>query len=1064
MKDSLFKIFKKRNILSFVTLLMVLSFSFGTAMAQTIRVKGKVQDKQKESLPGVTIRVKGTTNGTTTDDKGAYQIDVNKNAVLEFSYIGFKTKNIEVIQYKPDPDGIYYINVTMGINHENKLDETVIVGFGTQKKSSVVSSITTIDPKILKGPTSNLTTMLAGRVSGMIAFQRSGEPGADNADFFIRGLGTFGTGKRNPLILIDGIESTPTDMARLQPDDIASFSVLKDATAAAVYGARGANGVVLIKTKQGIKGKTKYFFRAQTRISSNTRNFKLADNVTYMKLANQAALTRDPNAVLPYSQSKIQHTAAGDNPLLYPSNNWIKKLIKPYTVNESYNMSASGGGENARFYVSGTYNIDNGVLRVNGMNNFNSNIKLRNYSVRSNVNLKLTPTTEGILRVYGQFDDYNGPIGGGTAIFNRAIWSNPVKFPAVYPSSLLPYIKHPLFGGAVTGHGSKTLLFNPYAEMVRGYQVYKNSNIEPQIEIKQDFNFITKGLKARVMGYLQRYSHFQVSRGYNPFYYTARQNPINDSIMLSVLNDGSATSIGTTGTEYLGYDEGNKTLNSKIYMEAAVNYSRKFAEKHDVSGMLLYYLSSYQTGNAGSVQSSLPQRNLGVAGRFTYGYDSRYLFEFDFGYNGSERFAQNHRYGFFPSIGLGYHISNEKFFEPLKNVISNLKFRATFGWVGNDQIGNTDDRFFYLSNVNMNNGVYGATFGEDFGYHRNGVSISRYANYDVTWERSQQINLGIDLSLFNSIDVTADFYRQKRYHILQTRSYIGATMGLLSNPQANTGEAQSQGVDLAINYNKQLSQHLWAKLRATFTYSTSEFLKYDENDYPANESYLSHIGQSLGQTWGYIADRLFVDQKEVNNAPEQFGTYMAGDIKYRDVNGDGVISSLDRVPIGYPTTPEIIYGLGGTFGFKNFDISIYFQGLSRESFFINPENISPFVINGSAQNGLLQVIADDHWSEDNRNSYAFWPRLSDQFVENNNQTSTWWMRDGSFLRLKQVEIGWTVPDRWLRRYGLSNVRVYASGMNLAIWSKFKMWDPEMGGNGLGYPIQLVMNAGIQFNL
>jgi hypothetical protein len=289
-------------------------------------------------------------------------------------------------------------------------------------------------------------------------------------------------------------------------------------------------------------------------------------------------------------------------------------------------------------------------------------------------------------------------------------------------------------------------------------------------------------------------------------------------------------------------------------------------------------------------------------------------------------------------------------------------------------------------------------------------------------------------------------------------------MGLLSAPQANTGEAESRGIDLSLKYNKQFSQDWWTTLRATFTYATSEYLKYDENQYPPSESYLYHEGKSLAQRWGYIADRLFVDNKEVANSPQQFGTYMAGDIKYRDVNGDGVITSLDMVPIGYPTTPEIVYGFGGTVGYKGFDLSVYFQGVGRESFFINPQNISPFVINGSAQNGLLKVIADSHWSEDNRDSYAFWPRLSDQFIENNNQVSTWWMRNGAFLRFKQIEFGWTVPERWSNRHGLNNVRVYVSGLNLAVWSKFKLWDPEMGGNGLGYPVQLVMNGGIQFNL
>lgn len=1043
-----------------------------SAQEQMRTVTGTViSGDNKGPLPGVTVKVKGVARGTTTDFDGNYELRVNEDEVLVFSYVGFKTVEIAV-------SGKNTINVTLNQDLQ-ELDETVVVGFGTQKKASLVSSVTTINPKELKGPTSNLTTMMAGRVSGMIAYQRSGEPGADNSEFFIRGLGTFGTGKVNPLILIDGIESSTRDMARLQPDDIDSFSVLKDAAAAAIYGARGANGVVLITTKSGEEGKVKFRFRAENRVSTNTRNFRFADNITYMNLANEAALTRDPNAVLPYTQTKIDRTEAGDNPLLYPNNNWIDQLIKDYTVNQGYNLSASGGGERARYYVAGTYNVDNGVLKVDGINNFNSNIKLRNYSLRSNVDITLTNTTDASVRLYGQFDDYNGPVGGGGATFNRAIWSNPVRFPAVYPSELLPYIEHPLFGGAVAGQDGTGLLTNPYAEMVKGYQVWKRSNIQAQLELKQDLGTITKGLTARAMGYVRRMSYYQVSRQYNPFYYTASLSPLDNSINLRVLNDGGANSIGTTGSEYLGYDEGDKDIDSRIYLETAINYNRVFGEKHAVSGMLINILSSYETGNSGNVQSSLAHRNHGISGRFTYAYDDRYLAEFNFGYNGSERFANDHRYGFFPSFGVGYRISNEKFFEPLKEVVSNLKFRATYGWVGNDAIGDDEDRFFYLSNVDLNDGDFGARFGEDFGYYRPGISISRYANNQISWEKSEQINIGMDLSLFrNSLEIIVDAFRQRRSNILQERSNIGSTMGLMVIPAANFGKAESKGVDVSLTYNKQLSQNLWTSLRGNFTYATSKILKFDENIYPENMTYRYKKGQSIARQFGYIAERLFVDDNEVANSPAQFGTYMGGDIKYRDMNGDGVITSNDMVPIGYPTTPEIVYGFGGTAGFKNFDISAFFQGSARTSFFINPRNISPFVlnydddINTYAQNGLLNVIADSHWSEENRDIYAFWPRLSDTFIENNApldgdddlQHSTWWMRNGAFLRLKSVEIGYNTPARFLDKYGIKGLRIYLSGTNLAVWSKFKMWDPEMGGDGLGYPVQSVYNIGVLLDL
>lgn len=1017
-------------------------------------ISGQVTDENYLPVPGASVFVKGTQNGVMTDSDGKFTLKINEgDKILVVSFVGYESTEISILA-----KSVFEVNIKPSLVG---LKEVVVVGFGTQKKASMVSSITTINAKELKGPTSNMTNMLAGRISGMVAYQRSGEPGADNSDFFIRGLGSFGSGASNPLILIDGIESSSTDMARLQPDDIDTFSVLKDAAAAAVYGARGANGVVLITTKMGKDGITKFNFRTESKLSSNSRNFNFADNITYMKLANEARRTRNPLLGDLYNQNKIDRTAAGDDPYLYPSNNWIDGLIKDYTVNQGYNMSVSGGGQKARFYVAGTYNIDNGVLKVDGLNNFNSNIKLRNYSLRSNIDMTLTPTTKAIIRFYGQFDDYNGPVGGGARIFNLSMWSNPVAFAKVYPSSYLPYIDHPLFGGALAGGTTGAILVNPYAEMVRGYQVSKASTIQTQVELQQDLKAITPGLSARAMGYVRRYSYFDVARQYNPFYYQSYINPETGELALNVLNDGGQGSVGTVGTEFLGYAQGVKNLDSRIYLETVINYNRTFNEKHAVTGMLVNLLSSYEQGNSGTVASSLAARNQGLSGRFTYGFDSRYLAEFNFGYNGSERFAQGNRYGFFPSFGLAYNISNEKYWEPIKDVITNFKIRSTYGLVGNDKIGNVDDRFFYLSSVNIGDGNYGAAFGEQFGYYKPGVYVSRYANDNIGWEQSKQINLGLDLALYKSLNFVVDIYKQNRSNILQTRTNIGSTMGLTAVPATNFGEIESKGMDLSVTYNKQFNNNWYTQLRGNFTYATNKILVFDEINFPEEMAYRSRIGQNFNQPYGYIAERLFVDQNEVDNSPTQFGDYTGGDIKYRDVNRDGQITESDMVPIGNPSTPEIVYGFGGTAGYKKFDFSIFFQGVARTSFFINPENIAPFVLNGSYQNNLLNVVADDHWSEDNRDLYAFWPRLSDTFVENNNKVSTWWMRNGAFLRLKTIEAGYNAPEEFTSKIGIKGLRVYLSANNIAVWSKFKLWDPEMGGSGLGYPIQSVYNLGLK---
>ena len=1035
-----------------------------------ITVTGTVRS-DSTNLSGVTVSLKTNPGRTTqTTNAGKYSLKVPANGVLIFTYIGYETLEQPI-------EGNSTINVKM-ISASTALDGVVVsVGFGTQKKTSMVSSITSIDPKELKGPTSNLTTMLAGRISGMVAYQRSGEPGSDGASFFIRGLGSFGSGKVDPLILIDGIESSTTDLARLQADDIATFSVLKDATASAVYGARGANGVLIITTKSGIIGTTAFSGRFENSVSTNTRNFMLTDNITYMELANEAAITRVAQGGLTYSQTKIDRTKLGDNPLLYPNNNWIKTLISDRTSNQRYNFNLSGGAAKARYYLAGTYNLDNGLLKQNSLNGFDNNIKLRNYSIRSNIDLRFTKTTTAEVRVYGQFDEYNGPMGdrqtdgrmanGGQAVFNRAVWSNPVMFPAVYPQEYLPFIKHPLFGNAIVPGTIGTLYSNPYAQMMSGYSQSSASTLQAQVEVKQDLGAIAPGLNARFMTYTKRYAYFDITRRNSPFYYSPLTTDDKTIGGLLNLNSGGLGSVGTTGTEYLSYNAADqfKMVNSIFYGEGALNYNHVFNEKHEVTGMVIGIMRTFLNGNAPTLEASLPARNLGVSGRFTYGYDSRYMAEFDFGYNGSERFAAESRYGFFPSFGLAWNASNEKFFEPIKHIITNLKIRGTLGIVGNDQIGSATDRFFYMSNVNMNDGGYYGTFGLDYTNGSNGISIGRYSNPAIVWEKSKQLNVGMDLSLFNALTLTVDAYKNTRSQILMPRSFIPTTMGLQANVSANVGKAQSSGVDLMLNYNKTINRDWWVQARGNLTYATSKVLVYDEPTYSSELSHLFHVGNSNAQVYGLIAERLFIDDKEVANSPKQsYGEYMAGDIKYRDMDGDGQITDNDKVPIGYPTTPEMIYGLGFSVGYKGFDLSTFFQGSGRSSFFINPQNISPFVRNGGSQNGLLQVVADNHWSEDNRNSYAMWPRLSNFFVNNNNQVSTWWMRDGSFLRLKNLEVGYTLPARLLSKVGFKTARAYVNGSNLLVWSKFDMWDPEMGGNGLGYPVQRVFNVGINFNL
>lgn len=1012
-------------------------------VSEDITVTGTVKGPSS-LLAGASISLKSDpARGTQTGSEGKFTIKVPANGILVLSMVGYENREVQI-------NGESIINIEL-TPLDNKLNDVTVVAYGTQKKSSMVSSIETINPKELKIPSSNLTTALGGRLAGVIAYQRTGEPGQDNASFFIRGVTTFGY-KVDPLILIDGVEVSTTDLARLQPDDVASFSIMKDATATSLYGARGANGVILVTTKSGKEGPAKISIRFENSRASNTRNVQLADPVTYMKLANEAILTRSSggeNSRLIYSQSKIDNTIAGNNPYVFPANDWMNLLIKDHTPSQRLNFNASGGGSIARYYISGSANKDNGNLNVDQRNNFNSNIDLKSYQLRSNVNINMTKTSEVVVRLSGSFDDYSGPIDGGSGVYSKIMRSNPVLFPAYYPAELMPRTNHTLFGNDLTTFGNT--LINPYADMVRGYKDYSRSTLNAQFELKQNLNFITPGLTARGLFNTTRYSFFDIQRSYNPFYYAAGgYNRLTDKYSLTALNP-------TAGTEYLSYDpaSGRKDINTLTYMEAAVNYNTTLGKRNEVTGMLVYTRRNQIIANQPTLQESLPFRNQGVSGRFTYAYDNRYLAEVNFGYNGSERFYETQRYGFFPAAGIGWFVSNESFWQPFEKVITKLKLRATYGLVGNDAIGSPADRFFYLSDVNMNDGSRSYTFGENFNTTRNGVRVNRYNNQDITWERSRKLNLGVEMGIYRDINILVDYFTDQRNNILMTRSSIPTTMGLTNSPRANLGAAKSSGVDVSLDYNRNFNKNLWLQVHGNFTYAHSEFTSYEEPQY--NEKYKSRIGQSLNQNFGLIAERLFIDDAEVANSPRQFGDYRAGDIKYRDVNGDGQITGLDEVPLGHPTVPEIIYGIGFSGGYKGFDISTFFQGSARSSFWIDANATSPFV----NQNALLQAYADNHWSEDNRNSYALWPRLSNNIIDNNNRTNSWFMHNGAFLRLKSVELGYTVSQKLLSKWHMANARIYLSGTNLATISGFKLWDIEMGGNGLAYPIQKVINMGIQ---
>lgn len=1029
--------------------LFFLALSVPDILAQSTIIKGAVLDQEGTPLPGVSIKIKKTDKGTVTSIDGKYAVSgiTSKDSIM-FSYVGFESQTF-IIGNKQTLDVI--MKETSG-----QLEELTIVAFQKQKKESVIASIATLNPKDLKVPQANMTTALAGKIAGIISYQRSGEPGQDNAEFFIRGVTTFGYGNR-PLILIDGLESTTEDLARMEPDNVESFSIMKDATATALYGARGANGVILVTSKTGKKGKMQMSARLETNISTPTRMNKFLDGVSYMEMYNTAIRMRNPEYPLYYSKDKIEGTRNGLSPEIYPNVDWYHELFNTSVQNYRANVSASGGGDVARYYLSVSYTNEKGLLKVDPLNNFNNNIDISRFNVRANIDFNLTKTTKAALKYYALFDRYNGPATDVTGIFTSVMNANPVSFPKTYTKpENFPFVKHTLFANMGDGRADAV---NPYAQMVSGYRDRFNATNQAQFQLDQDLSKITKGLSLRGLVSMNVTSSNQITRRFTPFYYGMMELNTEEGVIheLKQLQEG---------TESLTNEISNGA-SSSFYIETATQYNRTF-NKHDVGGLMVFYMREGLNEIAGNnVLSSLPVRNMGVSGRATYGYDKRYYVELNFGYNGSEKFEKDKRWGFFPSAGLGWTVSNEKFYgDNLKKVISQLKLKATYGLVGNDNIAAATDRFFYLSSVNINDGGKGYTWGDTYNQSYSGYSISRYANNNITWEVAKKANYGIEFNLFTKLNVQLDYFTEKRSNIYRSFEYIPASMGLTAGLSNNIGVANSHGLDVATDFSWSLNKDFWVTARANFTYATNETMANGEPDY--KYKYLSRIGQPINQQWGYVAERLFIDEYDRINSPEQFGAlnateggYMPGDIKYVDINKDGRIDQNDQVPIGYPTIPEIIYGFGLSTGWKNIDFSFFFQGSARSSFFLNPSKIAPFV--GSNHRNALKVIMDNYWSYENPNPNAFWPRLSVDNVANNNVNSTWWLRNGQFLRLKSAELGYSLKDKQTRKYGITSARLYFIGNNLFCLSKFKLWDPEMGDNGLGYPTQSVFNIGFQFS-
>lgn len=1010
------------------------------------QIKGLVTDDRGEPIIGASVSVKGEVgNGVITDLDGNFILTTTVGKVtLEISYIGYKSVVVEATSSKP---------VRVKLQEDNQvLNEVVVVGYGTQKKESVVGSVQMVKPKELHVPSSNLSTGFAGRLAGVVAVQRSGEPGADGADFWIRGVSTF-QGAKDPLIVIDGVQASSGDLNALDPEVIESFSVLKDATATALYGSRGANGVMIVNTKSGRESeKAIVNVRIENSYSTHTKTPEFVDGVRYMEMYNEAVLSRKTGEVL-YPQAKIDGTRAGLNPMIFPNVDWYNELFRKGAMNQNVNVNVRGGYKKLDYFSSVSVNHDNGVLRNTKDFSYNSNLNIMRYVFQNNINLSLSNTSKLSLHLNVQLKDYSGPASSASDLFGMVMEANPVDFPVRYPAD--PESDYIRWGGKVGGKYNNGYR-NPYAEMARGYKSDFESTVMANLKFEQKLDFITEGLSAEALFSFKNWSQSSTKRdsGYNQFQLVTYKPNDLSNYTLSRVGEEVSTVLGT---------ENKSSGDRRIYLQAMVNYNRTFGGVHNVSGMFLYNQDQYNTNNPEDLIGSLPQRKQGIAGRLTYAYDYRYLAEVNFGYNGSENFAEGHRFGFFPSFALGYAISRESFFERYSKTITNLKLRASWGLVGNDQIGG--ERYLYLSDIDLQNGDMGYTTGRDQNVDKNGPRYKRYSNPTITWEVGSKWNVGFDLSLWNDLNITADVFREVRSDIFMERrrvpDFIGTNaqdkwINLKTKMYGNLGKVENKGMDFSVDYVKEFNKDFSMSLKGTFTFAQNKVLAYDEPDFLKYPN-LSRVGHPVDQPLLYIAERLFVDDAEVKRNPIQNigGLVMGGDVKYMNLadiygNYDGVIDANDRQYTGMPTTPEIVYGFGPSFRYKDFDFSFFFQGAARVSIMMN--GIHPFGNEGTRS--VLRFIADDYWTADNQNIYAGYPRLSKTDNANNTVASTYWQRDGSFLKLKNAEVG----------YNHKFFRVYLRGSNLLTFSKFKYWDPEQGsGNGLFYPTQRVINLGIQLS-
>lgn len=1008
-------------------------------------ISGTVSD-DIDVLPGVSVYVKNRAGvGTTTNVDGQFSIKADRGEIVVFSYIGYK--NIEYFVEKSVSD----LSIKM-VSESTEMEEVIITGLGTsQRKISSVGAISTIDTKELQVPATNLANILGGRMPGIISLQTSGEPGKNISEFWIRGIGTFGA-NASALVLIDGLEG---DLNSVDPADIESFSVLKDASATAVYGVRGANGVVLINTKRGEEGKLKISARVNYSISKLKRMPDYVGGYDYAMLANEARAVRGDQAI--YDERALETIRYGLDPDLYPDIDWQDEIMKSTGFQQTYYLSAQGGGSIARYFLSLGTSSESAAYKTDPGNKYNNKTGYNTYSYRANLDISLTKTTKVIFSTDGYLTRKTSPGMLNTDLLWYSLSQvTPVQVPKRYSTG-----QFPSYGD--DDNISPYVLLNHTGTASSNINTFKTS-----LGVTQDLSPILQGLKLRVQGAFDSKTWFEEFRRVQPELYYASARGVDGNLQLTKrVNQIDAT-----------YSNNQRQFR-KYHLEGTLNYDKVFNEDHRFSALAYYYMSDSKDTNdikaddIGRSMNAIGKRYQGLSSRLTYGFRDTYLLDFNFGYTGSENFDKGDRFGFFPSIALGWVPSQYNFVRNNLPWIDFFKIRGSYGTVGNDKISNT--RFPYLTIVSTSEPT-GWGFGSNEVNRNIGIAETRMGADNLKWEKATKADVGIDARFLKErLMFTIDWFLDKRDGIFQSRKNIPDYVGLPNMPYGNVGKMKSYGSDGNISYTHQINKDMMFTLRANYTYTVNEIENWEQAT--PKYDYQNLNGYPNNAMRGYISMGLFRDEEDVKSSPLQSfsSEVLPGDIKYKDVNGDGVINTDDQVVLSAPTYPRLMYGFGGEFQWKNLTFGFLFKGTGNNEFYYVGQRINQFnnefnngmgyvPFHGAEMGNVLTIAADpkNRWipasysgTTDTENPNARFPRLTYGYNANNSQLSDFWKGNKKYLRLQEVTVNYNWKAEYFRKIGISSVDLQVVGDNLYVWDDVKLFDPEQAQfNGRAYPIPL----------